>query len=78
MDSGVRRGLDVIRALSLGAQAVLIGRPWLYALGARGQQGIEDLLEIFRSDLVRNLQLMGYAKPGDLDAAAVKVPADWR
>lgn len=78
MDSGVRRGLDVIKAMSLGAQAVLIGRPWLFALGARGQRGIEELLDIFRADLVRNLQLMGYARAADLDPSAVKIPADWR
>jgi isopentenyl diphosphate isomerase/L-lactate dehydrogenase-like FMN-dependent dehydrogenase len=77
MDGGIRRGNDVIKAMSLGASAVMIGRPWLFALGAGGQAAIEELLEKFRADLVRDLQLMGYARPSDLDAGAVRAPAHW-
>jgi L-lactate dehydrogenase (cytochrome) len=59
VDGGVRRATDVIKALSLGAQAVLIGRPFVYGLAAAGQPGVERILEIFRTELLRNLRLMG-------------------
>ncbi len=78
MDGGVRRGGDVIKAMSLGASAVMIGRPWLFALGADGQRGIERLLELFRTDLTRDLQMMGVTRPSELTPASVRVPKDWQ
>ena len=59
LDSGVRRGTDVVKALALGAKAVLIGRPYLYGLAVEGQAGIEKVLEIFRAEIERTLLLMG-------------------
>jgi isopentenyl diphosphate isomerase/L-lactate dehydrogenase-like FMN-dependent dehydrogenase len=59
LDGGVRRGADVVRALALGAQAVLIGRPYLYGLATGGEAGVQRVLEIFREELVRTLQLLG-------------------
>ncbi len=48
MDGGVRNGIDVVKAVCLGAHGVLIGRPWIYAMAARGQQGIMDLMDVFQ------------------------------
>jgi 4-hydroxymandelate oxidase len=59
MDGGVRRGTDVVKALLLGARAVLIGRPVLWGLAAGGQAGVEHVLEILRDEVVRTLALMG-------------------
>jgi len=59
MDGGIRRGTDVVKALLLGARAVLIGRPYLWGLAADGQAGVEHVLEILRSEIVRTLALLG-------------------
>jgi (S)-mandelate dehydrogenase len=59
MDSGIRRGVDVAKALALGATAVLVGRPVLYALATSGQPGVEAWLSTLREDLVRTMVLLG-------------------
>ena len=51
IDGGFRRGMDVFKALALGARAVCIGRPYLWGLGAFGQPGVEKVLDIFRLEL---------------------------
>jgi len=77
MDGGVRSGIDVIKALSLGAKAVLVGRPWLYGLGADGESGVDGVLAILRDGLQRNLALLGAGSVSTLDARYVRTPADW-
>ncbi len=67
LDSGIRRGTDVIKALALGAKAVLIGRPYIYGLAVEGQLGVERVLEIFRSEIERTLLLMGVGSVRELD-----------
>lgn len=59
MDSGIRRGTDVAKALALGAMAVLVGRPVLYALATSGQLGVEAWLHTLREDLMRTMVLLG-------------------
>ncbi|MDE2356270.1 MAG: L-lactate dehydrogenase [Alphaproteobacteria bacterium] len=59
MDGGVRSGLDVLKALSLGARACLIGRAWVYALGARGEEGVTRVLDLFRQELRMAMSLTG-------------------
>ena len=59
LDGGIRRGTDVVKALCLGADAVMIGRPALYGLATAGQSGVEGVLEILRTELVTTLTLMG-------------------
>jgi L-lactate dehydrogenase (cytochrome) len=59
MDGGVRSGLDVVKALALGARACLIGRPWAWALGARGQAGVQHVLQIIRQEMIMALALTG-------------------
>ncbi|WP_353216236.1 L-lactate dehydrogenase [Sandarakinorhabdus sp.] len=58
-DGGVRSGLDVLRYVSLGASAVLIGRPWVWALGARGQAGVAHVLALLRAELETAMALTG-------------------
>ncbi len=66
VDGGVRRGTDALKALALGADAVSFGRPYLYALAAGGQQGVNRLLDLFRAELERGLALLGCTSIDDL------------
>ncbi len=67
LDGGIRRGTDVIKALCLGADAVCIGRPFLYGLAVDGEDGVADVLRILRTEIARALTLMGIRKVTDLD-----------
>src|SRR5438270_8368339 len=77
MDGGVRRGSDIVKALCLGACAVLIGRAYAYGLAAAGEAGVARALEILRSDVERTLRLLGCPSVGALDRSYVEVPASW-
>lgn len=66
LDGGVRRGTDVLKALALGAQAVLLGRPILWGLAAGGQQGVYDVLELLRREIDLAQALCGYADLADV------------
>ncbi|MGH3914210.1 MAG: alpha-hydroxy-acid oxidizing protein, partial [Pseudonocardiaceae bacterium] len=66
LDSGIRCGADVLIALALGAQAVLLGRPWVYGLGLAGQRGVEHVLRTVLGDLDLTLALAGYAGRSEL------------
>ena len=66
MDSGIRSGADVAKALCLGARAVLVGRPYVYGLALDGEQGVRDVLDNLVADLDITLGLMGCASLGDL------------
>jgi len=59
IDGGIRRGTDVFKALALGATAVGIGRPYIYGLATDGQAGVEKVLDILQTELIRNMQLAG-------------------
>jgi L-lactate dehydrogenase (cytochrome) len=77
LDGGVRRGTDVLKALCLGADAVAIGRPWLYGLGAGGQAGVEAVLRIFSDGIARNLALLGASSIAELGPSFVRAPSEW-
>src|SRR6184192_3180069 len=76
-DGGIRRGSDIIKALCLGARAVLVGRAYAYGLGAAGDAGVARAIEILRADLVRTLKLLGCASVGELARSYIDVPRDW-
>jgi L-lactate dehydrogenase (cytochrome) len=67
MDGGIRSGQDVIRALALGAKGVHIGRPFLYGLGAMGEQGVTRCLEIIRNELDLTMAFCGLRDVRDVD-----------
>ena len=71
LDGGVRRGTDVLKALALGATAVLIGRPYLYGLAAGGQAGVEKVLDLLHLEIDRALALTGCATVADVDERLV-------
>ena len=77
MDGGIRRGSDVVKAVCLGARAVLIGRAYAYGLGAAGGPGVARAIEILRGDLIRTLKLLGCAAVSQLDPSYVELPAEW-
>ena len=75
LDGGIRRGTDVIKAICLGAKAVLIGRAYAYGLGAAGEAGVARAIEILKADLVRSLKLLGCRSTSALDRSYVNAPA---
>jgi L-lactate dehydrogenase (cytochrome) len=66
-DGGIRRGSDVVKAVAAGANAAMVGRAYLYALGAAGERGVARLLEWFRADIARTMHLIGAADIASLD-----------
>ncbi len=74
VDGGVRRGTDVIKALALGARAVLIGRPYVYGLIVAGERGAGAILDLFREEMDRAMTLMGVANVADLDPSWLAGP----
>jgi pre-mycofactocin synthase len=78
LDGGVRRGSDVVKALALGARAVMIGRPYLWGLGAGGEAGVANVLEILRAGVDETLVGLGRSSVHELSPADVVVPAGFR
>ena len=77
VDGGIRRGSDVVKALCLGARAVLVGRAYAWGLGAAGGPGVARAIEILRADIIRTMKLLGCASIADLDRSYVDAPAAW-
>jgi L-lactate dehydrogenase (cytochrome) len=71
MDGGVRSGLDVVKAMSMGARACLIGRPWAFAVAARGERGVDHVLRIIEAEMTVTLGLTGVNDVRDLDRTVV-------
>ncbi|MBO0775954.1 MAG: mycofactocin biosynthesis FMN-dependent deaminase MftD [Actinobacteria bacterium] len=74
LDGGIRRGSDVVKALALGAQAVMIGRPYLWGLAAGGSAGVRNVFDILRSGIDSALLALGRASAGEVSPADVLVP----
>ena len=71
MDGGVRRGTDVLKALAFGARAVLIGRPYAWALAADGEAGVARVIELFREELINAMIATGCSKLGDIERSLI-------
>jgi len=74
VDGGVRSGTDVFKALALGARAVLVGRPVLWALAHSGAAGVGGMLRLLREELEECMALAGRPRLADIDASAVLLP----
>jgi pre-mycofactocin synthase len=74
LDSGVRRGSDVVKALALGARATMIGRAYLWGLAANGQAGVENVLDVFHGGIDSALRGLGRASVAELESSDVLVP----
>lgn len=77
VDSGVRRGSDVVKALALGASAVMIGRSTLYGIAASGQSGAERALTIYRTEIDRVMGLLGCVSVAELNREILKLPPEF-
>ena len=75
---GVRRGADIVKALCLGARAVLCGRAYAYGLAAAGQAGVARALEILREDVDRTMRLLGCSSVRELNESYVRFPSAWK
>jgi 4-hydroxymandelate oxidase len=71
VDGGIRRGTDVLRALALGANAVLIGRPYLYGLGAAGEAGVTKVVNILQREFQMAMVLTGRTNIGSIDRSVI-------
>jgi len=71
-DSGIRTGADVFKALALGADAVCLGRPYVWGLGLDGQAGVEHVLRCLLAELDLTLALSGYTEIAQVDASALR------
>jgi isopentenyl diphosphate isomerase/L-lactate dehydrogenase-like FMN-dependent dehydrogenase len=77
MDGGVRRGTDVVKAVALGAKAVLLGRAYVYPLLAAGEPGVRRILELFHQQIDEALAFLGVQSVQELDASLLDLPAGW-
>ena len=78
MDGGIRSGQDVAKAVSLGAKGVMIGRPFIYGLGAMGQQGVSKALDIIHKELDTTMALCGERKISDMNRDNLLIPKGFR
>ena len=78
IDGGIRRGSDIVKAVCMGARAVLIGRAYAYGLAAAGEAGVVRALEILRDDVERTLRLLGCRATRELDMSFVRFPCEWQ
>jgi L-lactate dehydrogenase (cytochrome)/glycolate oxidase len=74
LDGGIRRGSDVVKALGLGARAVMIGRAYLWGLAANGQAGVENVLDILQGGIDSALRGLGKSSVHDLTPEDILVP----
>ncbi len=72
LDGGVRRGSDVVKALALGANACMVGRPWMYGLAAGGEAGVEGVLRQLLQEIDSTMALLGRPRLGDLDQGVLR------
>jgi len=78
LDSGIRKGSDVVKALCAGARAVLVGRAYAYGLGAAGGAGVARSIDILRTGIVRTMKLLGCASVRELDRSFIRMPDGWQ
>ncbi len=74
MDGGIRRGTDILKALALGAKAILIGRPYVWGLAAFGQVGVQRVIELLRAELLVSMGLAGKPNLASIERSLVRLP----
>jgi isopentenyl diphosphate isomerase/L-lactate dehydrogenase-like FMN-dependent dehydrogenase len=77
VDGGIRRGADIVKAICMGAKAVLIGRAYGYGLAAGGHAGVARAIAILKADIERTLILLGCASVRDLNGSYIEIPKSW-
>jgi len=74
LDSGIRTGSDIFKAIALGAQAALLGRPYVYGLAIAGRQGVEDVIANFANSFELTARLAGCRSLAEIDSGMVSTP----
>ena len=74
LDGGIRRGTDILKALAVGARAVLVGRPILWGLAVDGAHGVQRVLEMLHTELERAMELAGCPTLASINRTLVKLP----
>jgi isopentenyl diphosphate isomerase/L-lactate dehydrogenase-like FMN-dependent dehydrogenase len=77
LDSGIRHGTDVVKAVAIGATAAAIGRSWAWGLAAAGERGVTHVANLYRQEIKETLQLLGVADVSELNRSHVDFPAEW-
>ncbi|WP_425093733.1 alpha-hydroxy acid oxidase [Tropicimonas sp. S265A] len=77
LDSGIRSGQDILKALALGAQGTMVGRAFVYGLGAMGEKGVTEALTVMQTELDRSMALCGRRRIEDLDPSILLMPDDF-
>jgi isopentenyl diphosphate isomerase/L-lactate dehydrogenase-like FMN-dependent dehydrogenase len=77
IDGGIRRGSDAVKALCLGARAVLVGRAYAYGLAAGGEAGVQRAIDILKTDFIRTMKLLGVSSVTALNRSFVELPGSW-
>lgn len=77
VDGGIRRGADIVKAMCMGARAVLVGRAYGYGLGAGGYAGVARAIAILKADIERTLVLLGCQSVRDLNSSFIELPKSW-
>jgi L-lactate dehydrogenase (cytochrome) len=77
MDGGIRSGQDVLKAMAMGAKGTYIGRSFIYGLGAMGQKGVANALEVIHKELDTSMALCGETQVGDLGPHNLLIPDDF-
>ena len=77
MDGGIRRGGDIVKAMCMGARAVLVGRAYAYGMAAAGFRGVTRSIAILQADLERTMKLLGCESIAELDQTYLEFPSDW-
>lgn len=77
LDGGVRSGLDIVKALCLGANAVSIARPWVFGVAAAGEEGANRIIEILTQEITQTLALLGSPSVSNLNSGFAITPKDW-
>ncbi|MDJ0995528.1 MAG: alpha-hydroxy acid oxidase [Dinoroseobacter sp.] len=77
LDSGIRSGQDILKALALGAKGTMIGRAYVYGLGAMGQKGVTEALNVLHTELDRSMALCGKRRVDELDPSILLMPEDF-
>ena len=77
LDSGIRSGQDVLKALAMGARATYSGRAWIYGLGAMGRAGVTRALEVMHRELDVSMALCGRRDVRDVDRSILLIPEDF-
>lgn len=77
LDGGIRTGVDVAKALALGATAVTVARPWVFGVGAAGEKGVQRVIDILRQEYAQTLALIGAGRTSDIDTTFARFPQEW-